>query len=90
MAKSKEEKLAEKVYEAMNDRAFNPTLLGRLLVNGDLYNQDRLMHMVVEIVRQQANILDIMWENGRTSEALLLSSHINEVIDLHVLSDNPY
>jgi hypothetical protein len=90
MAKSKEEKLAEKVYEAMNDRGFNPTLFGRHLVNGDLYNMDRLMRVVVEVVKQQANITDIMWEQGRTSESLLLASHIKEVVDLHVLEDNPY
>ncbi len=90
MAKSKEEKLAEKVYEALNDRTFNPTLLGRHLVHGDLYNMDRLMRVVVEIVKQQAQIYPLMWENGRTSESLMLAAHIKEVVDLHILEDNPY
>jgi len=89
MPRSKEDKVVDKITEALNDRTFNPTIAGRMLVTGDLYAQDRLMKMCVEIIKQQANIYEAMWEVGRTSESLLLSSHIKEVIDLHMLEDNP-
>ena len=83
MATSKEDKLVRQITESMADYHFNPTIAGRLLVTHDLYIQDRLMKLIREVILQQATLYPHMWEQGRTSESLMLSSHLAEIIDLH-------
>jgi len=82
--KTREQKLVEQVVEAIGHTEFQPTIFANLIVNNyELSTQEQLMNLVVEIIRFQARQFPIEWEAGRTSDALLLSSHLSEVINLH-------
>ena len=79
--------MARQLAEAMDNVNFSPTLMANLIVNYEsLYTQNQLMEMMKQIIKQQAVRFDSEWAGGRTNEALLLSSHLAEVIDAH---DNP-
>jgi hypothetical protein len=41
------------------------------------------MELMKEIIRYQAGNFEPYWAEGITSEALMLSSHLAEVIELH-------
>jgi hypothetical protein len=82
--KIQEEKIAEALAEAVDNNWFNPVLCADLIVNHlPLYTQDRLVILMSEIIRQQATRFDVEWEHGYTSEGLMLSSHLAEVIEAH-------
>jgi DNA-binding LacI/PurR family transcriptional regulator len=77
-----ETKCAEKVIEAMDNHWFNPTIMARALVNGcGHYTQSKVMDLVVEIIKQVNGQFDNAWEEGETSEALLMASRLNDMID---------
>lgn len=79
-----EEKIAEALAEAVDNNWFNPTLCADLIVNHmPLYTQDRLMILISEVIRQQALRFETEWEHGYTSDGLMLSSHLAEVIEAH-------
>jgi DNA-binding LacI/PurR family transcriptional regulator len=76
-----ETKAAEKVLEAMDSHWFNPTIMARELVNGcGHYTQSKIMELVVEIIKQTASQFDNAWEEGVTSEALLMAERLNDMI----------
>jgi DNA-binding LacI/PurR family transcriptional regulator len=80
-AKSTETKAAEKVLEAMDSHWFNPTIMARALVNGSgHYTQSKVMELVVEIIKQTAGQFDNAWEEGVTSEALMMADRLNDYI----------
>lgn len=82
--KTREQKLVEQVVEAIGHTEFQPTIFANLIVNNyELSTQEQLMNLIVEIIRFQARQFPIEWEAGKTSDALMLSSHLSEVINLH-------
>lgn len=79
---SVETKAAEKVLQAMDNHWFNPTIMARELVNGcGYYTQSKVMELVVEIIKQTAAQADNSWEEGLTSEALLMAERLNDMIE---------
>lgn len=86
--KTREHKLVEQVVEAIGHTEFQPTLFANLIVNNyELSTQEQLMNLIVEIIRFQARRMPIDWEAGKTSEALLLSDHLADVINVHRQED---
>jgi hypothetical protein len=86
--KTREQKLVEQVVEAIGHTEFQPTLFANLIVNNyELATQEQLMNLIVEIVRFQARRMPVDWEAGKTSEALLLSDHLADVINVHRQED---
>ena len=84
MAKTTEEKIAVKLVDAMDNVNFSPTLLANLLVNyNSLHTQEQLMKMIIQIIKQQSVRFESEWAAGQTSEALLLSNHLADVISIH-------
>lgn len=82
--KTREQKLVEQVVEAIGHTEFQPSIFANLIVNNyELSTQEQLMNLVVQIIRFQARQMPVEWEAGKTSDALLLSSHLAEVINLH-------
>lgn len=76
-----ETKAAEKVLEAMDSHWFNPTIMARELVNGcGYYTQSKVMELCVEIIKQTAGQFDNAWEEGTTSEALMMADRLNDYI----------
>ena len=79
-----EEKLIEHIAEALDNNWFNPVIAANLLVNHyPLYTQDRVIDLIGEIVRQQAERFKQEWEHGQTSEGLMLADHLNDVYQFH-------
>jgi len=63
---------------------FNPSICASVIVNRfPLYTQDRLMELMTEIIKEQASRFEAYWEEGFTSEAIMLASHLAEVIEAH-------
>jgi len=82
--KIQEEKVAELLAEAVENNWFNPSLCADLIVNHmPLYTQDRLVILMAEVIRQQAIRYETEWEQGYTSDGLMLSAHLAEVIEMH-------
>jgi hypothetical protein len=82
--KTDEEKIAEQLAKVLDNHWFNPMICANIIVNNfPLYTQDRLMELIKEIIRYQAGNFEPYWAEGITSEALMLSSHLAEVIELH-------
>lgn len=82
--KTDEDKIAEQLQSVLDNHWFNPTICASVIVNRfPLYTQDRLMELMKEIIRQQAGNFEPYWAEGITSEALMLASHLAEVIEMH-------
>jgi hypothetical protein len=76
-----ETKVAEAILEGTDNNWFNPTLVAHALVTGQpIYTQDKVMDLIVEIIRQQSNRYDREWEEGRTSEGLMMASRLMDMI----------
>ena len=77
--KTPEIKVAESLVNLMDDHWFNPTIMARELVNGcGYYTQSKVMELVVEIIKQTAGQFDNAWEEGTTSEALMMADRLND------------
>ncbi len=82
--KTDEDKIAEQLQAVLDNHWFNPVIAASVIVNRfPLYTQDRLMELMKEIIRQQAGNFEPYWAEGITSEALMLASHLAEVIEMH-------
>jgi len=82
--KTDEEKIVEQLQVVLDNHWFNPMICASIIVNHlPLYTQDRLMELMKEVIKQQAGNFKAAWEEGYTSEALMLSSHLAEVIEQH-------
>lgn len=87
--KTDEDKIAEQLQAVLDNHWFNPMICASVIVNRfPLYTQDRLMELIKEVIRQQAQNFEGAWEEGYTSEALILSSHLSEVIEQHEVGLN--
>ena len=82
--KTDEDKIAEQLQAVLDNHWFNPQIAASVIVNRfPLYTQDRLMELMKEIIKQQAGNFEPYWAEGITSEALMLASHLAEVIEMH-------
>ena len=81
--KSEEEKVVDMLTEALDNHWFNPSLTAQLIITHPIYTQDKLMDLMKEIIKQQANRFTTEWEHDITSEGLMLASHLAEVIEMH-------
>lgn len=77
-----EQKLADQIANAVESHWFNPAVIGRMLANQPIYTLDKVMEMVAQIVRTQAQRADDESRNGRTSEGLFLAQELNKQIEL--------
>jgi hypothetical protein len=68
-----EQKLAEAMYQAMNDVNFNATLVANYLINhSPHYTQDKIMELVEAIVTYQYMRYNQDWDNSaETSYGLI-------------------
>lgn len=77
-----ETKVAEVILEGTDNNWFNPTLVAHALVtNNPIYTQDKLMDLIVEIIKQQAARFRMEAAAGVTSNGLILANVLNEVIE---------
>lgn len=83
MAKKElETKVAETLLEAVDNHWFNPVLVAHQLVQQNtIYTQDKVMDLIVEIIAQMSLRYDREWENGNTSEGLMMASRLMDMID---------
>lgn len=77
-----EQKLADQIANAVESHWFNPAVIARMLANQPIYTLDRVMEMVAQIIRTQAQRADDESQNGRTSEGLFLAKELNKQIEL--------
>ena len=74
--------LADTIAEALDNHWFNPAILADILVTDyPLYTQDKLIEMVAHIIRFEQQRFQTEWENGNTSEGLMLASALNDVLE---------
>jgi|1048.fasta_scaffold04007_9 hypothetical protein len=79
-----EDKIAEQLQEVLDNHWFNPSICASVIVSRfPLYTQDKLMDLMKEIIKEQASKFRPYWEEGVTSEAIMLASHLAEVIEMH-------
>lgn len=84
--KTAEEKLADKITEAIHDVRFDYTVLANVLVNNNtLYAQTEIIKLIKAIVEQQDRRFQSEWEHGQTAEGLVIASHLAEIINLHTI-----
>lgn len=81
-----EEKLAELMQQAMDNHWFNANLFADLLVDENLYYQDKLNELVEAIIAKQAKMYERQWEQGYTTDGLMRSSYIQDVIEARDLN----
>lgn len=77
-----ETKVAEAIIEGTDNNWFNPALVAQALVtNNPIYTQDKIMDLIVEIIKQQAHRFRSEAAAGQTSQGLILANVLNEVIE---------
>lgn len=80
--KTVETKAAESILEAISNHYFNPAIMARHLVtNQGYYNIEKVMEMVVEIIKHTAIQFENVWEDGFTSEGLLMAARLSDYIE---------
>ena len=88
MSKTKEIKVAEQLVNLTEDHWFNAAILARYLTDQPFYTVDRIMELVAQIIRWQANrhndelnIEDGIYNSGQTSEGLFLANELNQTLN---------
>lgn len=88
MSKTKEIKVAEDLVNLTDDHWFNPAILARYLTDQPFHTVDRIMELVAQIIRWQANrhndelnIEDGIYNSGQTSEGLFLANELNKTLN---------
>lgn len=77
-----ENKVINTILDGLDSHWFNPTLVAHGLVsNSPIYTQDKLNELVVEIIKLQAHRFSNEWEHGQTSEGLMMSARLNDMIE---------
>jgi len=76
--KTTETKLAESIANAVEDHWFMPSSIGRILANQPLWTIDRIMELVVHIIKHA----DVRYDEGQgeVSEGLILANELNAAI----------
>ena len=78
--KTPEIKLAEAIATATENHFFNPSIIAHTLSDQPHYTIDRIMELVVKVIKYQAQRHQRDWENGKTSEGLFLANELNKSI----------
>jgi hypothetical protein len=88
MSKTREIKVAEDLVNLTEDHWFNPAILARYLTDQPFYTVDRIMELVAQIIRWQANRHNDelttesgIYNSGQTSEGLFLANELNETLN---------
>ena len=88
MSKTREIKVAEDLVNLTEDHWFNPAILARYLTDQPFYTVDRIMELVAQIIRWQANrhndelnTEDGIYNSGQTSEGLFLANELNQTLN---------
>jgi len=88
MSKTREIKVAEDIVNLTEDHWFNAAILARYLTDQPFYTVDRIMELVAQIIRWQANRYNDelttdtgIYNSGQTSEGLFLANELNETLN---------
>jgi hypothetical protein len=88
MSKAQEIKVAEAIVNLTDDHWFNPAILARYLTDQPFYTVDRIMELVAQIIRWEANRYndeldteDGIYNSGLTSEGLFLANELNQTLN---------
>ena len=81
--KTDEEKLVDLLEQVTNNYWFNPVVAAHLIANLSLYNQDKIVDLIAEVVKAQAIRFQNEIEHDRTTAGLMLASHLAEVVEMH-------
>lgn len=77
-----EVKAVEALTQALDNHWFNPQIFASLIVNEyPLYTQDKLIELIVEIVRYQKQRFSHELEHGQTSAGLVFSDYLGSIIE---------
>ena len=86
--KTREIKVAEQLVNLTEDHWFNPAILARYLTDQPFYTVDRIMELVAQIIRWEANRYtdeldteDGIYNSGMTSEGLFLANELNQTLN---------
>jgi hypothetical protein len=82
MSTTPEMKVAEQLANLAESHWFNPAVLGRKLSDQPYYTLDRVMELVVHIIRNQSVKHKLEAENGNTTEGLLLANELDKHIQV--------
>jgi len=78
---SKETKLAEQISNSVEDHYFNPSIVGRYLVDNPVYTIDRVMEIIAYTIRSAKERYDKELEHGVTSEGLILANNLDKAMN---------
>jgi hypothetical protein len=86
--KTREIKVAEALVNLTEDHWFNPAILARYLTDQPFYTVDRIMELIAQTIRWQANRYndeldteDGIYNSGMTSEGLFLANELNQTLN---------
>lgn len=78
--KTPEQKVADSLVELTENQWFNPAVFGRILANQPFYTSDRIMEMVVHVIKQLSIRHDQEAEHGQSSHGLILANELHSAI----------
>lgn len=81
--KTDEEKLVDLLEQVTNNYWFNPVVAAHLIANLSLYNQDKIVDLIAEVVKAQAIRFQNEIEHDQTTAGLMLAAHLAEVVEMH-------
>jgi hypothetical protein len=80
MSKTPEIKVAEQLVNLTESHWFNPAILGRYLADQPYYTVDRVMEMIVYIIKEQSRRHDTEVVDDLSSEGILLARELYECV----------
>jgi hypothetical protein len=88
MSKTREIKVAEDLVNLTEDHWFNPAILARYLTDQPFYTVDRIMELVAQIIRWEANRHNDelttesgIYNSGQSCEGLFLAHELNQTLN---------
>lgn len=76
--KTKEQKIADDISNAVEDHWFNSAMVAHMLTDQPYYTIDRIMEILSHIIKFGSKRYKRDWEKGSTSEGLFLANELNE------------
>jgi hypothetical protein len=80
--KTKEQKLADDLANAVEDHWFNPAILAHLLSNQPHFTIDRIIEVVAHLLKFNSKRYKADFEQGITSEGLFISNELNSHMNM--------
>ena len=82
MTQTPETKLAKQVAEALDNHWFNPSLFADVITTDyTIYTQNQLMELIKWVIKYQAKRMKYEWEQGWSSDNLLLADTLADMIN---------